>query len=56
MSLLQLLDKGFDIGCDGLFRGLRLLWLLLLEVLDKGADGGCGGGDDGSVHGWFLLF
>jgi hypothetical protein len=57
MSLLQLFDKGFDIGCDCLFRGLRLLLLLLLlKVLDKGADGGCGGGDDGGIHGWFLLF
>src|SRR5665213_1930765 len=56
MSLLQLFDKGFDIGCDCLFRGLLLLLLLLWKVLDKGADGGCGGGDDGGIHGWILLF
>jgi len=54
MSFFQLLDKGFDIGCDYLFRGLRLL-PLLFKVLDKRGDVGCGCGDDGGIHRWFLL-
>jgi hypothetical protein len=55
VSLFKLLDEDLDIEGNCLFRGLRLL-PLLFKVLDKGAVGGCGCGDDGGIHGWFLLF